>query len=128
MRVVSSLPTLRPASSMSSYQLSACLRVRILNFAGVCARGDFCDVFGAEAGCSQVRCCATSLCSILCWCQDIIPRECQALCTELSVLPQIEGASCEDRGCKKMVFPAAMREKSQRWVALSCDAHLVFAC
>jgi len=24
-----------------------------------------------------------------------------------------------------MVFPAAIREKSQRWVALSCDAHLV---
>jgi len=26
-----------------------------------------------------------------------------------------------------MVFPAAIREKSQRWVALSCDAHLMFA-
>ena len=24
-----------------------------------------------------------------------------------------------------MVFPAVIREKSQRWVALSCDAHLV---
>ena len=24
-----------------------------------------------------------------------------------------------------MVFPAAIRGKSQRWVALSCDAHLV---
>jgi len=54
MRVVSSLPPLRPALSMSSYRLSACLRVGILNFAGVCARGDFCDVFGAEAGCLPV--------------------------------------------------------------------------
>ena len=36
-------------------------------------------------------------------------------------------ASCEDRKCKKMVFPAAIRKKSQRWVALSCDAHLMFA-
>jgi len=35
--------------------------------------------------------------------------------------------SCEDRKCKKMVFPAAIREKSQRGVALSCDAHVVFA-
>jgi len=28
---------------------------------------------------------------------------------------------------KKMVFPAAIREKSQRGVALSCDAHVVSA-
>jgi len=56
----------------------------------------------------------------------IIPRACQALCSELSVLPQVEAnLSGGDRRCKKMVFPAAIREKSQRWVALSCDAHLV---
>jgi len=30
------------------------LRVGILNFACACARGDFCDVFGAEAGFSPV--------------------------------------------------------------------------
>jgi len=35
--------------------------------------------------------------------------------------------SCEHRKCKKMVFPAAIREKSQRGVALSCDAHVMFA-
>jgi len=28
---------------------------------------------------------------------------------------------------QKEIFPAAIREKSQRWVALSCDAHLLFA-
>jgi len=32
-----------------------------------------------------------------------------------------------NRKCKKMVFPTAIREKLQRWVALSCDAHLMFA-
>jgi len=35
--------------------------------------------------------------------------------------------SCEHRKCKKMVFPAAIREKSQRGVALSCDAHVMSA-
>jgi len=29
------------------------------------------------------------------------------------------------KDAEKMVFPAAIRGKSQRWVALSCDAHLV---
>jgi len=38
-----------------------------------------------------------------------------------------ECGSCGNQGCNKMVFPAAIREKSQRWVALSCDAHLMFA-
>ena len=56
----------------------------------------------------------------------IIPRACQALFSELSVLPQVEvRLSGGDRRCNKMVFPAASREKSQRWVALPCDAHLV---
>jgi len=31
------------------------------------------------------------------------------------------------QGLQKEVFPAALREKSQHWVALSCDAHLLFA-
>jgi len=31
------------------------------------------------------------------------------------------------QGCKKEVFPAALREKSPHWVALSYDAHLLFA-
>jgi len=56
----------------------------------------------------------------------IIPRAFQALCSELSVLPQVQvSLSGGDRRCKRVVFPAAIREKSQRWVALSCDAHLV---
>jgi len=31
------------------------------------------------------------------------------------------------QGLQKEVFPAALRKKSQHWVALSCDAHLLFA-
>ena len=46
--------------------------------------------------------------------------------SELSVLPRVEvSLSGGDQRCKKMVFLAAIREKSQRWAALSCDAHLV---
>jgi len=67
MYVVSLFPSRRPAVSMSSCWLPARLRVGILNFACACAGGDFCDVLGAEAGFSLGRCCATSLCSILCW-------------------------------------------------------------
>jgi len=33
--------------------------------------------------------------------------------------------SCEQRKCKKKVFPAAIREKSLRGVALFCDAHVM---
>ena len=43
------------------------------------AHGDCCDASGAKAGFLPGRCCAASLCSILCRCQDIIPRTCQAL-------------------------------------------------
>ena len=35
--------------------------------------------------------------------------------------------SCQHQMYKKMVFPAAIREKSQRGVALSCDTHVVSA-
>jgi len=63
----------------------------------------------------------------------IIPRDCQSLCSELSVLPlgevdSVGGPKMHLRSSGKtikMVFPAAIRGKSQRWVALSCDAHLV---
>jgi len=34
----------------------------------------------------------------------------------------------ETQDAEKMGFLAAIREKSQRWVVLSCDAHLVSAC
>ena len=44
----------------------------------------------------------------------IIPRACQALCIELSVVSPGEKASVEGPRCKKMVLPAAIREKSQR--------------
>jgi len=44
---------------------------------------------------------------------------------ELSVVPQASVG--EAKRCKKMVFLAAIREKSQCWVFLSCDAHLVSA-
>jgi len=55
-----------------------------------------------------------------------MPRACRALCSELSVQPQVEvNLSGGDQRCKKMGFPAVIREKSQRWVALCCDAHLV---
>jgi len=33
----------------------------------------------------------------------------------------------ETEDAEKMVFLTAIREESQRWVALSCDAHLVSA-
>jgi len=71
------------------------------------------------------------------------PRRCVASCagirilsqelakpriSELSVLLQFEvSLSGGDQRCKKMVFLAAIRGKSQHWVALSCDAHLVSA-
>jgi len=55
----------------------------------------------------------------------IIPRACQALCSELSVLPLGEVASVGEPKMQKMIFPAAIRGKLQRWVALSYDAHLV---
>jgi len=54
---------------------------------------------------------------------------CQALFSELSVLPQVEvNLVSKTEDAEKMGFPAAIRGKSQRWVALSCDAHLVFTC
>jgi len=49
--------------------------------------------------------------------------------SELSVLPLgSRRASVEEtEDAEKMGFLAAIREKSQRWVALFCDAHLVSA-
>jgi len=46
--------------------------------------------------------------------------------TEFSVLPQRVWL-VRKLGMQKEVFPAALREKSHHWVALSCDAHLLFA-
>ena len=72
------------------------------------------------------------------------PRRCVASCagirilsqglakpciSELSVLPQVEvNLVAKTKDAEKMVFPAVIREKSQHWVALSYDVHLVFAC
>ena len=36
---------------------------------------------------------------------------------------RVRGPLWRGRRCQKMVLPAAIRGKSQRWVALSCDAH-----
>jgi len=52
---------------MSPGRLFMRLRVRILRFVRPCARGGYCDASGAEAGFLPGRCCAASLCSILCW-------------------------------------------------------------
>ena len=58
----------------------------------------------------------------------IVFQELAKLCVRWSYLFQTERVvSCERQECKKMVFPAAIRENSQRGVALSCDAHVVFA-
>jgi len=104
------------------------LRVEIRMFVRPCARGMVCDAFGAEAGFSPCRCCAALLCSILCWYWNSISRARQACISELSVLLQSEASlSGEAERCKKMVFPAANREKSRCWVALSYDAHSVSA-
>jgi len=78
MMCVSMFPSVRLAAFVSSCRLRG-LRVGILQFACLCARGDCCDASGAEAGFSPGRCCAVLLCSIWCWYYDIIPRACQAL-------------------------------------------------
>jgi len=57
----------------------------------------------------------------------MLSQELARLCSsELSVLPRRVWL-VRMQGCKKEVFPAALREKSPHWVALSCDAHLLFA-
>ena len=127
MMCVSMFPSVRLAACVSSCWLR-CLRVEIRMFARPCARGMVCDAFGAEAGFSQCRCCAALLCSIVCWYWDSIRRACQACISELSVLPQSEASlGGETERCKKIVFPAAIGEKSRCWVALSYDAHSVSA-
>jgi len=49
------------------------------------------------------------------------------VCVGVSMASLVRPFSGGDQKCKKMVFLAAIREKSQRGVALSCDAHLVSA-
>ena len=70
------------------------------------------------------RCCVASCAGI-----GIVSQGLSKPCiSELSVLPQSEASiGGEAERCKKMVFPAAIREKSQCWVALSYDAHSVSA-
>jgi len=63
----SMFPSVRLAAFVSPGRLMLRVRVGILKFAGPCARVDFCDASGAEASFSPGRCCAASLCSILCW-------------------------------------------------------------
>ena len=118
---VSMFPSVRLAACVSSCWLCR-LRVEIRILSRPCARGMVCDAFCAKAGFSTCRSCAALLCSILCWYWDSIPRACQACISELCVLPQCDvSLGGEGRRCKNMVFPAAIREKSQCWVVLSCD-------
>ena len=124
---MSMFPSVRLAACVSSCWLRF-LRVEIRMFSRPCAYGMVCDAFGVEAGFLPCRCCAAFLCSILCWYWDCIPRACQACISELSILPQCEvNLSGEGQKCKKMIFPAAIRKKSQCWVILSCDSHSVSA-
>jgi len=67
MCIVSMFPSVRLAAFVSPGRLRARWRVGILKFARPCARGAIGDASGAEAGFSPGRCCAVSLCSILCW-------------------------------------------------------------
>jgi len=70
------------------------------------------------------RCCVASCAGIRILSQELV----KPCISELSVLPQVDvNLSGGDQRCKKMVFLATIREKSQRCVALSCDAHLVSA-
>jgi len=70
------------------------------------------------------RCCVASCAGI-----GIVSKGLTKPCiSELSVLPQSEASlSGEAERYKKMVFPAAIREKSRCWVSLSYDAHSVSA-
>jgi len=70
------------------------------------------------------RCCVAS-----CACIEIVSQGLAKPCiSELFVLPQSQvSLGREAERCRKMGVPAAICEKSQCWVALSCDAHLVSA-
>jgi len=70
------------------------------------------------------RCCVASCAGIGIVSQGL-PKSC---ISELSVLQQSKASlGGEAKKCKKMIFPAAIREKSRRWVTLSYDAHSVSA-
>ena len=64
---VSMFPSIRLAAFVSPGRLRVRLRVGILRFARPCASGVICYASCAEAGFSPGRCCASLLCSILCW-------------------------------------------------------------
>jgi len=123
------VPSVRLAACVSPGRLRGRLRVRFLMFARPCACGLICDAFGAEAGFLPGRSCAALLCSILCWYWDSIPRACQALYFRV-ICPTVvrDEPLWGGRKMQKIVFPAAIREKSRCWVALSYDAHSVSAC
>jgi len=127
MCVVSMFPSVRLAAFVSPYRLRGCLRVGTGIFARPCARGVICDVAPKLASRQVVP--APCCCVASCACIGIVSQGLAKSCiSKLSVLPQSEvSLSGEDERCKKMGFPAAIREKSQCWVALSCDAHLVSA-
>ena len=70
-------------------------------------------------------CCCVASCAGI----GIVSQGLAKLCiSELSVLLRSEASlDWEDERCKKMVFPAAIREKLRCWVVLSYDAHSVSA-
>jgi len=101
---VSMFTSVRLAAVVSPGRLLMRWRVG-MRFARPCARGGFCDASGAEAGFLPGCCCTASLCSISCWYRIIIPRACQDLCSELSVLPLGEVASMGGPKMQKDGFP-----------------------
>jgi len=76
-----------------------------VRFARPCTRGGFCDASGAEAGFLPGRYCACRCVVSRAGIRIIIPRACQALCSELSVLPLGEVASVGGPKMQKDGFP-----------------------
>jgi len=116
---VSMFPYVWFAAIVSPGRLLLRVRVGILMFTRPCARIAFCTPLAPRPASRRVvaapRRCVASCAGI-----KILSRELAKPCiSELSVLPRVEvSLTGGDRRCKKMVFLAAIREKSQRWIAL----------
>jgi len=88
------------------------------------------SVLGPEQGTEQEQvvaapCCCVASCAGIGIVSQGLAKPC---ISELSVQPQSEASlSGEAERCKKMIFQAAIREKSRCWVVLSYDTHLVSA-
>ena len=111
MMCVSMFQSVRLAACVSSCWLR-CLRVGIRMYACPCARGMVCDALAPRLASRSVvaapRCCVASYACIGTVSQGLA----KSCISKLSVLPQSEAnLSGEAERCKKMVFPAAIREK-----------------